>query len=111
LPPGRGYPEKLGADNGPELTSVKLADWAEEHGVVLEFSQPGKPTQNGFVERFNQTYRNEVLNAYVFTRLSEVREITESWLIEYKEERPHESLGNLPPVEYKAVAKHLDTSI
>ncbi|MDH5510934.1 MAG: integrase core domain-containing protein, partial [Nitrospinota bacterium] len=84
----RGYPEKLRVDNGPELTSVKLADWAEEHGVVLEYTQPGKPTQNGFVERFNRTYRNEVLSAYVFTRLSEVRDITANWLIEYNEERP-----------------------
>ena len=107
----RGYPEKLRVDNGPELTSVKLADWAEEHGVVLEFTQPGKPMQNGFVERFNRTYRNEVLSAYVFTRLSEVRDITANWLIEYNEERPHESLGNLPPTEYLAVRNHPDTSI
>lgn len=107
----RGYPEKLRVDNGPELTSVKLAEWAEENGVKLEFIQPGKPTQNSFVERFNKTYRNEVLSAYVFTRLSEVREITEKWLIEYNEERPHESLGDLTPTEYLASVKPLDTSI
>lgn len=98
----RGYPEKLRVDNGPELTSVKLAEWAEEHGVTLEFIQPGKPTQNSFIERFNRTYRNEVLSAYVFKSLSEVREITEKWLVEYNEERPHESLGNLTPAEYPA---------
>ncbi|MDH5679174.1 MAG: transposase, partial [Nitrospinota bacterium] len=61
--------------------------------------------------RFNRTYRNEVLSAYVFTRLSEVRDITANWLIEYNEERPHESLGNLPPTEYLAVRNHPDTSI
>jgi len=96
----RGYPAKLRMDNGPELTSVKLAEWAETHGVQLEFIKPGKPTQNSFIERFNRTYRNEILDMYVFSRLSEVREITENWIKEYNEERPHESLGNMTPVEY-----------
>ena len=102
----RGYPEKLRMDNGPELTSVKLAEWAEKHGVYLEFIQPGKPMQNGFIERFNQTYREEVLNAYVFRQLSEVREITGNWLAEYNEERPHESLGNMTPNEFAASNKN-----
>lgn len=75
----------------------------EEHGVALDFIQPGKPTQNSFSERFNRTYREEVLDLYVFFRLSEVREITERWLKEYNEERPHESLGNLTPAECLAV--------
>ena len=96
----RGYPAKLRMDNGPELTSVKLAEWAETHNIKLDFIQPGKPTQNSFIERFNRTYREEVLDMYVFNRLSEVREITESWLKEYNEERPHESLGNMTPTEY-----------
>ena len=99
----RGYPARLRLDNGPELVSVVMADWAEEHGVALDFIQPGKPTQNSFIERFNRTYREEVLDLYVFSRLSEVREITERWLKEYNEERPHESLGNLTPAEYLAV--------
>lgn len=85
---------------GPELTSVALAGWAEEHGVDLDFIQPGKPTQNSYIERFNRTYREEVLDLYIFSTLSEVREITDRWLREYNEERPHESLGNLTPVEY-----------
>lgn len=98
----RGYPTKLRMDNGPEMTSVKLAEWAEANGVHLEFIQPGKPTQNSFVERFNRTYREEVLDMYVFKRLSEVREITSRWINEYNDERPHESLGNLTPTEYMA---------
>ncbi|MCF8582610.1 DDE-type integrase/transposase/recombinase, partial [Enterobacter ludwigii] len=57
----RGYPLKLLMDNGTELLSLALAQWAEEHGVMLEFIKPGKPTQNAFIERFNRTYRTEIL--------------------------------------------------
>ena len=96
----RGFPTKLRMDNGPELISVQMADWAEEHNVTLEFIQPGKPTQNSYIERFNRTYREEVLDFYLFRSLTEVRDITESWLRQYNEERPHESLGNLPPAEF-----------
>ena len=96
----RGYPRKLRLDNGPELISVMLADWAEEHGVTLEFIKPGKPMQNGFIERFNRSYREAVLDMYVFQSLHEVRELTEQWIKEYNEERPHESLGHRTPREY-----------
>jgi len=87
-------------DNGPELISVLLADWAEKNGVALEFIQPGKPTQNSYIERFNRTYREEVLDFYLFKSLTEVKEITENWLRQYNEERPHESLGDLTPAEF-----------
>jgi putative transposase len=96
----RGYPAKIRMDNGPEFISITLADWADDHGVQLEFIKPGKPTQNSYVERFNRTYRTEVLNMYAFRRLSEVRQITNDWIREYNEERPHDSLGNLTPREY-----------
>jgi len=97
----RGYPEKMRMDNGPELTSVALAEWAEAHRIHLDFIQPGKPTQNSYIERFNRTYRTEVLDMYVFRDLDEVREITRSWIKEYNEERPHQSLGKLTPTEYR----------
>lgn len=101
----RGYPNKLRMDYGPELISATLAEWAEEHQIELEFIQPGKPTQNSYVERFNRTFRDEVLNMYVFKTLTEVPEITENWLTEYNEERPHDSLGDLTPYEYMATSK------
>lgn len=96
----RGYPLKLRLDNGPELISLALAEWAEEHGVKLEFIKPGKPMQNGFIERFNRTYRQAVLDMYVFQTLNEVREQTERWLKEYNEDRPHDALGDLSPREF-----------
>ena len=105
----RGYPDRLRLDNGPELVSVALAEWAESHGVKLDFIELGKPTQNSFIERFNRTYRNEVLDFYVFRTLEEVREVTDRWLIEYNEERPHESLNDLTPVEYRQ-RKYPETS-
>lgn len=98
----RGYPNKLRLDNGPEFISIALASWAEAHGVELEFIQPGKPTQNSFIERFNRTYRTEVLDRFIFNSLSEVKEITESWLKEYNEERPHQALKNMSPVQFLA---------
>ncbi len=96
----RGYPTKMRMDNGPEFVSGQFAGWALQHGIDLEFTQPGKPTQNSYVERFNRTFREEVLNFYVFSRLSEVRTIVDAWVQEYNEQRPHESLGNLTPDKF-----------
>ena len=75
---GRVYPVKLRMDNGPEFISITLASWAEEHGIALEFIKPGKPTQNSYIERFNRTYRDEILNMYVFRILNEVRELKDN---------------------------------
>jgi putative transposase len=67
----------------------------------LYYIEPGKPDQNAFVERFNRTYREEVLDAYLFESLEQVREITELWIPEYNQERPHDSLGCVPPLTFK----------
>src|SRR5438874_447166 len=83
-----------------EFIALALAEWAEQHGVTLEFIKPGKPMQNGFIERFNRSYREAVLDMFVFQTLNEVREQTETWLKEYNEERPHDSLGDMTPREY-----------
>lgn len=94
-------PEQIRVDNGPELISSNLEAWCERHGIRLHHIQPGKPTQNAYIERFNRSLRREVLNAHLFANLSEVREIIHDWMISYNEERPHASLGNLPPKIYK----------
>ena len=86
---------------GPEFIPAALAEWAGEHQIEFEFIRPGRPMQNSYVERFNRTYRDEILNMYVFRNPSEVREITENWMCEYNEERPHDSLGDLIPWEYR----------
>ena len=97
----RGYPEKLRLDNGPEFISATVSEWAKTHSVKLEFIQPGKPTQNSYIEGFNRTYRTEVLNMYAFQNLTEVRKITQAWIKEYNEERPHQSLNSMTPVQYR----------
>lgn len=97
----RGLPRMIRVDNGPEFISHKLDMWCREHQIELHFIQPGKPMQNGYVERCNGNIRKELLNAYVFTTLSEVREKTEQWRQDYNCSRPHQSLGYVPPAEYK----------
>ena len=69
--------------------------------ITLRYIQPGKPNQNAFIERFNRTYREEVLNSYLFEDLDQVREITYDWLIAYNEQRPHDALGGLPPATFR----------
>lgn len=83
------------------MISLALANWAEEHQVQLDFIQPGKPTHNAFIERFNRTYRTEVLDMYLFKSLEEVRMIAQDWIKQYNTERPHQSLGLMTPVEYR----------
>ena len=80
-------PTTLRMDNGPELTAQALVDWADERRIDLHYIQPGKPDQNAFIERFNRSYRTEVLNAHLFESLAEVRKLTEDWLVVYNQER------------------------
>ena len=96
----RGLPEKIRVDNGPEFTGSKLEDWAKDHETEIEFIEPGKPNQNAFIERFNRTYREEVLDLWLFATLDQVRTETWKFLLDYNEDRPYDSLGDLTPSEY-----------
>ena len=93
-------PSALRVDNGSELTSSAFTEWCEAQGIELMFIEPGKPDQNAYIERFNRTYREEVLDAYLFDSIEQVRDVTEAWLPQYNEERPHDSLGRVPPLMF-----------
>lgn len=95
----RGLPDVLRTDNGPEFLGQVFTDWCEENGIMIDYIEPGKPNQNAFIERFNRTYRNEVLDTWLFRNLDEVRELTWAWMLEYNEERDHDGLGGLTPAE------------
>ena len=95
-------PDVIVLDNGPELTSKALDQWAYERGVRLHFIDPGKPQQNGFIESFNGKFRDECLNEHWFLSLADARRTIEDWRIDYNQNRPHSSLGNLTPEEYLA---------
>jgi putative transposase len=99
---GRGAPRELRVDNGPEFTGKMLDLWAYLHGVTLDFSRPGKPTDNAFIESFNGRVREECLNQAYFTSLEDARERVEAWRLEYNAERPHGALGYLAPEEFAA---------
>ena len=96
----RGKPSAIRADNGPEFTSKDLELWAKDRSIAVQYIQPGKPMQNGYIERFNRVYREAVLDAYLFFDLYQVRQLTEDWMEEYNQRRPHEALNNLSPVEW-----------
>ena len=96
----RGLPDVLRVDNGPEFMSADFVTWAESVGMTIQYIQPGEPNQNAYIERFNRTYRNEVLNLYLFSNLAEVRDTSFWWMIDYNEERPHDALGDLTPQEF-----------
>ena len=99
LKESRGLPEMIRVDNGPEFISQKLDFWCKENKIDLAFIQPGEPTQNAFIERLNGSIRRELLNAYVFRTLSEVREKTWEWMVDYNENRPHKALKYKTPME------------
>jgi putative transposase len=99
---GRGKPANIRCDNGPEFISHKLEQWCNEKDkqITLQFIQPGKPMQNAYIERKNGSIRRELLNAYLFYSLAEVRSMSREWQIDYNTERPHKSLGYLSPLKY-----------
>jgi putative transposase len=95
----RGLPQMIRVDNGPEFISHALDEWCRSNHISLTYIQPGKPMQNGYVERCNGSIRKELLNANVFYTLKDVREKIEEWMLDYNYHRPHESLNYKAPVD------------
>lgn len=98
----RDLPQMIRVDNGPEFISDKFDGWCKLHKIQLVFIQPGKPMQNGFIERFNGSIRRELLNAYIFRSLSEVKQMVEVFTEDYNYHRPHDSLGDKTPSQFMA---------
>jgi len=99
----KSLPKSIRIDNGPEFTSKILDQWAYLNGVELDFIRPGKPTDNALIEAFNGRFREECLNESWFLSLEDAREKVEEWRQHYIRERPHGSLGNIPPLEFAGV--------
>jgi putative transposase len=98
----KGFPKQIRVDNGPEFTSKRLDQWAYLNGVKLDFSRPGKPTDNALIESFNGRFREECLNECWFLSVGDAQEKVEEWRQHYNQVRPHGALGNLSPVEFQA---------
>lgn len=94
-------PLAIRVDNGPEFIAEILNEWCKDKDIDLRFIQPGRPMQNGYIERFNRSYRQDVLDANLFTNLTEVKLLSDEFEEDYNFHRPHESLGDLTPVEYR----------
>jgi putative transposase len=94
-----GFPATIRVDQGSEFVSRDLDLWAYQRGVTLDFSRPGKPTDNAFIESFNGKFRAECLNAHWFMTLDDARRKCEAWRRDYNEERPHSAIGNKVPIE------------
>ena len=104
----RGRPRTIVSDNGTELTSMAVLRWCQETRVDWHYIAPGKPMQNAFVESFNGSFRDELLNETLFSTLAEARTKITEWKEDYNRHRPHSSLGNLTPLEF-ALKSRLET--
>jgi putative transposase len=100
----RGRPQAIRCDNGTEFTATAFDQWAYANSIVVDFSRPGKPTDNAFIESFNGRVRQELLNASWFATLAQARRAARAWHRDYNENRPHRSLGNRTPAEFAALA-------
>jgi putative transposase len=93
----RGKPYQIRVDNGPEFTGKVFSEWCRSHSIMVKHIQPGKPMQNAYIERLNRTYREDVLDAYLFESLEELRILSDEWQYSYNYLMPHQSLNNQTP--------------
>jgi putative transposase len=93
----RGKPEQIRVDNGPEFLSKTFVEWCSKQSIVVKYIQPGKPMQNGYIERLNRTFREDVLDAYEFDNLEELRILCDEWQHQYNNFHPHQALGGKTP--------------
>ena len=98
----RGLPQRINVDNGTEFTSKALDHWAYWNRIQLDFSRPGKPVDNTFIEAFNGTLRRECLSSHWFLSLDDLQHTLETWQDDYNNRRPHSSLADVPPAEFRA---------
>lgn len=96
----KGLPRRIRVDNGPEFISGKFKSWCENHQVEVLYIQPGRPMQNAFIERFNRFFREDVLDAYWFEDLDQLKILAEEFRLRYNSQHPHKSLGRISPDEY-----------
>jgi putative transposase len=105
----RGLPDRITCDNGTEFTSKVLDHWAYQNRVRLDFTRPGKPTDNAHIESFNARVRQECLSQHWFIDLADARRTLETWKEDYNNHRPHSALADLTPIEYRrAMSYELD---
>lgn len=93
----RGKPLQIRVDNGPEFTGKVFSEWCDRRSIIIKYIQPGRPMQNAYIERLNRTYREDVLDAYMFESLEEVRILSDEWQYGYNHLMPHQSLNNQTP--------------
>jgi putative transposase len=96
----RGNPKEIRVDNGPEFLAKVFVNWCNKNAIRIIYIQPGKPVQNAYIERFNRLFREDVLDAYIFEDLCDVKSITVEWMEDYNNYHPHSSLGKVSPKKY-----------
>jgi len=97
-------PAQLRTDNGPEFISVHLSEWCKQQGIILQWIQPSKPTQNAYIKRFNGLFRRELLDAHLFRSLAHVCQLVDGWMLDYNTQRPRQTLNFMTPLEFKQAA-------
>ena len=95
-----GTPKYIRCDNGPEFISKIFMNWCEKNFIEIKYTQPGKPMQNGYIERFNRFFREDILDAFYFNDIYQLQKLSTNWMNDYNYNHPHKSLGNISPIEF-----------